>query len=246
MPATNYRIWGWGKSVEGSTAGAVHIAIAGIAKPQSERYPFEVINEIICGDLGRAIRLPIPPGIVVKKEDDNTLYHVSLNFSLSGEKLPPADPKLIVGNYPAMASGVILFDLWVSNHDRYEHNLSYDEDARALQVFDHGRALLCGKEWRKRLENPDDRDIIDSNCLSGEIREFSWFKHWADRIQALPATYIEDTVNEATRIGLPGEDAKFCIDHLLKRRAGLMEMVTKHKGIFHNLRDTLPGVGGIA
>jgi hypothetical protein len=242
MPATNYRIWGWGAPVNTGTSGAMRIGVSGIAKPASPEHPMELVNEIICGDLGRALRLPIPPGIIVTKESDHVRHHVSLDFSQAGEALPPADPTAIATDFPDLACGVILFDLWIANGDRHEKNLSYDTSAKAIQLFDHGRALFCGKTGRKRLEALDDRDIINGHCLTGEIRTLDGFENWNEKIRSLPKFYISETVADAVKLGLPQDDAEFCTDFLLARRSRLMKLLRKYKGEFFNAPPTFHGL----
>lgn len=242
MPAETYRIWAWGPEVDASSTGARRIGIAGIAKPSSTEFPFQVPNEIICTDIGRAIRLPIPPGCVVTHESGKVVHYVSLDFSQSAELLPPIDARALARDFPELACGIILFDLWMANEDRHEANLSYDTDTKTIQIFDHGRAILSAG-GRSRLEKIDDRKIIDSNCLSGEIRNMSGFSVWNNRIKSIPKFFIEEVVSDAKKFGFPEDEVKFCTDFLLDRRSKLMRLVKKHKAIFHNVtQEDLPGI----
>lgn len=242
MPATDYKIWAWGGPLAGSSVGALNIGVAGVAKPASAQHPLELVNEIICGDLGRALRLPIPPSLIVIKEDTKTPHHVSFNFSMSGQNLPPANATAIAADFPDLACGVILFDLWIANADRIERNLAYDTKAKKLNLFDHGRALMCGTNGRQRLEKIDDQDIINGHCLTGEIASVGGFESWNERIKKLPEFYIRETVRDAIHLGLSSDDADFCIDFLLSRRGNLMRAIRKNKGEFFNVTPLLPGM----
>src|ERR1035437_1630384 len=93
MPASLYRVWNWGSAIPISTEGACRVAVAAVAKPATVATPYRVANEVICTDIGRALRLPIPPGCVVVKEPSKIIHYVSLDFSHAGEELPPADAR---------------------------------------------------------------------------------------------------------------------------------------------------------
>ncbi len=125
MPATKYKVWAVGAPLGVGATGALHIGIAGIAKPNSAALPLVVANELVCGLLAKAILLPSPPGFII--EHNSQPYYVSLNFNLAGVALPPADVKKLVASQPELASGVLLFDAWVANGDRHRANIAYDE-----------------------------------------------------------------------------------------------------------------------
>jgi hypothetical protein len=234
MPVTHYRVWGWGGSVGEGASGALRVGVAAIAKCSSRDRPFELVNEIICGDLGRALKLPIPPGFVIKREGDDTRYYASMNFAQAGQTLPPANATAIAKDNPELACGVILFDLWVANADRNDKNLSYDEKEKNLQLFDHGRALM-GITGRIRLQTIQDQYVINRHCLAAEISTMAGFKKWSDRIKKLPEFFIEETVADAVGVGLDVADVPLCIDFLLKRRKQLLSMTRKYKKEFRNL-----------
>jgi hypothetical protein len=229
--------------VQGSTEGSHRIGVSGIAKPADKDNPNKVANESICADLGRACLLPIPPGCVVAHEKTKTLHWVSLDFSAAGEVLPPADARGVAREFPRLACGVILFDLWIGNKDRHEGNISFDEDAKAIQIFDHGRALMRGSAGRKRLESLNDKELLDSNCLSAEIRELDGFDEWHDRIKAIPKFFIGEVVARAVEYGLPETEVDFCTNYLIRRRSQLMRIVKRHEKVFVNvMQKALPGL----
>ncbi|MCB9654160.1 MAG: hypothetical protein H6729_08540 [Deltaproteobacteria bacterium] len=57
----------------------------------SQTCHYVVANELIAEHLARALLLPIPPGFII--EHKGKPHYVSLNFNLSGEDLPPANPQ---------------------------------------------------------------------------------------------------------------------------------------------------------
>jgi hypothetical protein len=89
MPATRYKIWSIGSPVGEGAMQSMHVGVAGLAKCALPAQPYAVVNELICGHLAHALLLPIPPGFIIEHEDKP--YHVSLNFNLAGEDLPPVD-----------------------------------------------------------------------------------------------------------------------------------------------------------
>src|SRR5262245_35107395 len=102
---------------------SVHVGVAGVAKPANPGVPYALAAELICGGLARAVMLPIPPTFFI--ENNGTKYHVSLNFNLAGQQLPPANPAALMASHHALAWGIVLFDIWVLNDDRHANNLAF-------------------------------------------------------------------------------------------------------------------------
>jgi len=221
-----------GPSLRGDP-GPVFVGVFGIAKPPKPEHPFEVANEVVCAELGRGLRLPIPVGITAKS-DSGVLHYVSFSVSQAGEKLPPANPEAIAQECAELACGVILFDLWIANADRTAGNLAYDEDKKSLHLIDHARALFCGADWRGRLGTLDDGELIASNCLTPRIRRVDGFSMWGKRIKELPEYYIRDVLAGSQKIGVKKEDADFCVNFLLQRRKKLLTIVRKHRKKFYS------------
>jgi hypothetical protein len=237
MPATHYKIWGWGDYLERGVMGSRHVGVAGVAKKATEDQPFAVANELICGYLARVLLLPVPPGFVVEREGEP--YYVSLNFNLAGQSLPPANPRRLVEDHPRLACGIILFDCWILNHDRHPENLAYDTISRRVQLFDHSHAILpagMGGEW---LDHNRDRLGIGGHCLKSEITSLDGMRYWYDRINAVPEYYIEEVVRAAAEVGLPTELVGSCTDFLLERRRNLLTLVAAHRGEFQQLQPEL-------
>jgi hypothetical protein len=242
MQNAAYRVWdrsGGAVAVGEGMFGAHHIGIAGVAKPAEEKHPLQVVNELIGGDLGRAIRLPIPPGFVIMK--DKKPHHVSLNFSLTGEKPPPAAPTAIAADHPEEACGVILFDLWIANNDRHEKNLAYEKSTKRLNLFDHGLALMCTKDGRSRLEGVDadvNRGLLTEHCLTPELVSGDGFAVWFDRINQMPEWCLREAVLDTKSLGLEKDLADFCVEFLLKRRLELMDIIKANSDLFTGIQPT--------
>ncbi len=137
-----YAVDAFGESLDG-TAGARACTIHGVIKQNTPGAPHLVANEFICGRLAAAMGLPVPPGGIVKLDDDSLAY-VSLRFGLNGEQPPPAYADELVADLPDLALRIVAFDCWVANRDRHEGNLTYERRAIPPMVFDHEKALMGG------------------------------------------------------------------------------------------------------
>ena len=230
MPATSYKIWQWGNRVPDGVMGSYHVGIAGVAKRADEQSPFAVANEVLCGHLGRGIWLPIPPGFVVEK--DGIAHHVSLNFNLAGEQLPPANPTVIVRECPDLVWGIVLFDIWVVNTDRHRRNLAYDRTTKRVHLFDHSHAFLREPEGLPYLEKHKDALGIGDHCLAPVLTSLDKMQEWNERIQAIPEFWIEEALKEAAQVGLSREWIADCRVFLLERREKLVTLVQTHQHLF--------------
>ena len=229
MPATTYKVFQWGNRVGVGAMASVHVAVSGVAKTSTPDLPLAVVNELICADLARAVKLPIPPSFLVHDKEAKP-YHVSLNFHLSGEDLPPADAAAIATDFPELACGVILFDMWVCNGDRHAYNIAYDKTLRQVTLFDHSHALLHGQHGQNFLENLRSQPAIGGHCLASQIKRVDGFGTWQDRINSVPEFYIREAVHQTVDLGLmTSELAQFATDYLLDRRKRLPELIQGHR-----------------
>ena len=95
MPTGRYRIAAVGAQLGIGVAGSVNLTIDAVAKANSANAPYCIANEMICAEIGRFLRLPIPPGGIVTSAHHPPMY-ASLNFNLTGVALPPVNPSLCV------------------------------------------------------------------------------------------------------------------------------------------------------
>jgi hypothetical protein len=73
---------------------------------------YTVPNEHICGEIGRFLGLPIPPGgLCYKQGHDPEHFFASLNFNLTAAMLPPIDPADCVRSLAFESTGIVLFDI---------------------------------------------------------------------------------------------------------------------------------------
>jgi hypothetical protein len=250
MPAGSgrYRIVFFGPSL-GTGVGDGHlVSLNAVAKTNVPITPYCVANELMCGELGRFLGLPVPPGGVVYAPNGN-LFYASLNFNLTGNTLPPVNTTRCVGELPQLSAGVLLFDILIANPDRHGRNFSVDFSSKpaTMNVFDHGHALL-GKDAGKgisRLEKLKDRLGISGgsrtagnrHSLLDQIKSDAQFGHWLDRIHMIPNFFIDDLANEVVGLGCTDAEAKAAAAFLKHRCHHLDGIVRANRSEFTGIRS---------
>jgi hypothetical protein len=238
MNDTRYKIWHWPLHATGDGSNVqFNVAILTKAK-RSYVNQFEVPNELLCMRLGLALRLPIPVGVILEK--DSQTYYASLHVAIAGEKLPPASEDDLdeIGRNEHLACGIVMFDSWILNEDRIPVNISHLEGQTFL--FDHGRAFLDRTGRRFLEENAGNICIGHDHCLADRIRTLWAFDEWHQRIMDIPVGYIRDSVELASRVGLPPNEVEFCTQYLVERRERMREFFFRQrKQVFPNLKEDL-------
>lgn len=230
-----YKLVSRGDPLNDGLMGSLFVAVSGVAKAASEDHPYAVSNEYICGQLGRGLGLPIPPGFII---EDGVPYHVSMNFNLAGQQLPPADCEELVKHAPQVAAGIIVFDAWILNPDRHARNLAFDQTKKAAAVFDHSHAFYNGLNGKKTFEF-EDCAMTQYNCITPHLLELSQLKFWLDRVATIPRFWIEMAIEDATSIGLPTSDASDCIKFLDARRHRLRDLLLSEQENFTGVTPAL-------
>ena len=231
--AGNYKIWAVGEPLLAGSSPMRHIGVAGVAKSASRELPHLVANELICARLAQALLLPIPPGFLVQKEKE--AWFVSLNFNLSGEDLPPVSPSRLATEMPDLATGIILFDLWISNLDRHRGNLAFDAETERLQIFDHGSALFIGgPEGLDHIHQSRKQFGVHQHCLVPHLQDDAYLEKWARRIRELPEWLITGTFDETCKDAalITEQMATVGSTFLLERRDRLMSLLTTNASKF--------------
>lgn len=119
-----------------------------------------LVAELLCGELGRALDLPIPDIVLVEfdpvfanAEPDRELQDLlraSGGLNLGIDYLPgsiayqPARPRGVDG---ALASAVVWFDAFIMNVDRTAKNPNLLVWHNKLWMIDHGAALYVHHSW---------------------------------------------------------------------------------------------------
>lgn len=127
--------------------------------------PKVLVAELICGELGRALGLPVPELVFVEldpalgrnepDEEIKALLTASAGLNLGMDFLPGAlgfEPLSLPLVDPALASAVVWFDALLTNIDRTPRNPNLLLWHRKLWMIDHGAALFFHYRWNGYLE----------------------------------------------------------------------------------------------
>ncbi len=154
MDITRYKIWKWLTPTGDGSNIQYDVAILTKAK-RSTTNPYELANELLCLRLGMALRLPVPLGVILERNGHH--YYASLHVATTGEKLPPATEADLdaIASDERLTCGIVMFDSWILNEDRFPGNISYLDDTQQTFIFDHGRAFL-GRNGRTYLDGQRD------------------------------------------------------------------------------------------
>jgi hypothetical protein len=234
-----------GSGVTDGRSGSVPV----VAKTNCSSTPYCVPNELVCGELGKFLGLPVPLGEVCYSTSSNhQLFYVSLNFNLIGSTLPPVNTTRCVKELPEQSAGLLLFDILIGNADRHGRNLSVDFLTKppTMTIFDHGHALF-GKDPGKgvaRLERLRDRLAISGgsrtqgnrHCILDQIDTDAHFGSWLERIRLLPNYIFDDLCGELPGLGCTKEEAAAAADFLKHRSTHLERIVMANKSEFTGIK----------
>src|SRR4051794_17109144 len=93
MAGGRYRIIQFGSQLGVGVADSVYAEVSAVAKRNGGPAPYCVPNELVCAEVARFLCLPVPPaGVIHSPQAPTTHWFASLDFNLTGNALPPADP----------------------------------------------------------------------------------------------------------------------------------------------------------
>ncbi len=126
--------------------------------------PRALVAELIAGELGRLLGLPIPQLVLIEldavlarsepDEEIQELLRASAGLNLALDYLPGAlnwEPALAPPPDPALAARVVWFDAFITNVDRTPKNPNMLRWHRALYLIDHGAALYFHHDWAQHM-----------------------------------------------------------------------------------------------
>lgn len=215
-------------------------------KANTEWSPYVIYNEFICGELGRAIRLPIPPFAITHHGGGRTREALfsSLDFNFSRANLPRIIPDICAKAMLSLCTGVLVFDILIANEDRHDENLLVDNVARPreMYIYDHEQSLLggCNEQGIPRLQKLRDRLGITGSTVTGGnqhvflpvITTCKYIARWAKRIRDIPDWFIVDICSEARSLGLERNASDACADFITHRKASLSNLIDSHRSSF--------------
>jgi hypothetical protein len=129
-----------------------------------------LIAELVAGEIGRALGLPVPEIVLVEIDDAfgrnepheeiQDLLRASAGLNLALAYLPGAlafDPLVAPPAALALSSAIVWFDAFTTNVDRTPRNTNMLLLDRELWLIDHGAALYVHHTWanyRERARSP--------------------------------------------------------------------------------------------
>jgi hypothetical protein len=164
MNTIPYTIWRYDfRTFEGSNE-QWDVGVRAKAKHSADN-PLEVAHELLALRLGLILGLPIPNGIPLVNEGPKKYWG---SLTVTKEKLPRLTRRHLAAilSNEKLACGIIAFDSWILNQDRFDKNISYDAGRERTYIFDHGRAFGAGQ--KQLLEKNVNNIGIGSHCLAGD------------------------------------------------------------------------------
>ncbi|HEX8635560.1 MAG TPA: HipA family kinase [Pyrinomonadaceae bacterium] len=149
--------------------------------------PKALIAELVAGEIGRALGLPVPEIVFVELDaalagtepdpEIQDLLKASVGLNLALDYLPGSvtyDP-LVERVSPELASSVVWFDAYATNVDRTPRNANMLMWHKRLWLIDHGASLYFHHTWTNYIE-----------------RSRNAFDHVKDHVLLPPATLIRE------------------------------------------------------
>jgi hypothetical protein len=138
-----------------------------------------LVAEVVAGELGRALGLPVPELVVVEldpvvarhepDEEVQDLLTASVGSNLGMDYLPGSlgfDP-LAHAVEAGLASRVLWFDAFVRNVDRSWRNPNLLLWHGALHLIDHGASLIFHHDWSRAAAAAGRSYDVDDHVLAG-------------------------------------------------------------------------------
>jgi hypothetical protein len=145
--------------VEANDEGTYVVKFRGAAQG-----PRALIAELIAGELGRALGLPVPQLVLMeidpllaRSEPDQEIQELlrkSAGLNVALDYLPGAlnwEPSLAPPPDAELAARVVWFDAFISNVDRTVRNPNMLRWHKRLYLIDHGAALYFHHDWPGHL-----------------------------------------------------------------------------------------------
>ena len=248
MHANMYRIVSFDRQMGIGVAGSYQASISAVAKSNGPNAPYCVPNELICAEVGRLLRLPVPPcGLIHAPRAAVTTWFASLDFNLTGNALPPVDVVRCCNELPELSTGLLLFDVLVANCDRHAGNFSVDFSCSPpkMAVFDHSHALFgyVTNQSISRLADLKDRLGISGgshtrgnrHCLLNVIATDDHFGKWLDRIRAIPDWFIDEVCQDAAGVGATLDESQAAARFLKHRRGKIASIINGNRQEFRSI-----------
>ena len=216
--------------------------------------PRALVAEVIAGELGRALGLPVPELVLVDidpalagVEPDpwvGELLERSPGINLGLDFLPGSltfDPRADGRPDPALAADIVWFDALVTNTDRSPRNPNLLSWHRRLWLIDHGAALFIHHSWldpdahaRRPLATIAEHVLLPFAGSIGDAHDGMAPLVTEDLVRGVvagvPAAWLEPT-GPAAAVGGPDEQRAAYVRYLLARAAARDALVDSVEGV---------------
>ncbi|MCX7425015.1 MAG: hypothetical protein NTW96_05225 [Planctomycetia bacterium] len=223
------------------------VDIKAIGKDNSEN-PYLIPNEWIAASIARFLGVPVPPFAIMSKMGRRSAMFASISFE--GDTTPrDVVPSILWEKHPRLCTGILVFDILIANCDRHAGNIKVDDPAapKRVHVFDHDRALfhMFRGEGIKRLKAMEGRLGISGgsvsqgsrHCLIDEVNTADHFAYWLQRMETMPAWFIEDVCFQVRGLGAKKREAETVADFLNRRREQLGSLIQNNRAEFPSIND---------
>ena len=208
-----------------------------VVKKNDAKRKYMIANEIVALAIAQYLHLPAPPGGMVMNRPGTQPRFFSLELFPDGPKpIPPVDPEMLAREFTELGWGITLFDAFLINKDRKPRNLAFDDNLRAIHIFDHGNCLF-GVPGRKKVNNHVNLIGTGDHCLEKNLQKTTGYAKWISSIREMPDQFIENAVSRGEGVGYSKSDCRFICDHLVKRKTRLHEFVLNQLGKFAALAE---------
>ena len=237
-----YRVVHWGAAVGVGVSNSSYVHLEAIGKANSALFPYCVANELVSAEIGRRLRLPVPPCCVAIDSGGQPRF-LSLNFNLTGNALPPVIPANFAATFANDLADILIFDIFIGNPDRHTANLAADYGLQPrYTLFDHSHVLLGGSGITgiPRLKAMQNSLVVDGkppgvggqHCLIKEIKDDRAFRKMIERVESLEEYFLRDVVDSMADYGLRPDEVDELADFLLHRRSMVRQMIAGEKAAF--------------
>jgi hypothetical protein len=202
--------------------------------------PKALIAELVAGEIGRALGLPIPEIVFVELDTEfwrsepdpeiQDLLRASAGLNLALGYLPGAltfEPLAAPPDALALASSIVWFDAYVTNVDRTARNTNMLLWQHRLWLIDHGAALFFHHTWndyltRSRSRFPQIKDHIllrFAEALPAADATLSQVLT-AERLRTIAGCVPDSWLEGEPRFGDPAAHRAAYVEYLLSRLEG--------------------------
>lgn len=200
LPA--YTIRRLGARVKSGRTAPLSATLDAVLKTDSEESPAAVYNEYVAVQLAQALSLPVASGALVVSMGGHMF--ASLLLDRTGVSLPTMKSRQVDGvlrRYPKECAAILVFDLWIGNHDRTGNVKACIEQVpvSVFRAFDHEHGLLwCLTSVERSLQALASGDVILSqdHPFVGEVA-LADATPWLDRVLNLS----EEQVHQCCVLG---------------------------------------------